>query len=262
MPTPETDGYPALSPPPLEPQEFEGFKAHAWVRELGKRIRDDSALAKHALNRMLQDLHAINQEYVQQHGRTALVSVEGRVKQPDSLLLKLQQECRKTSARAAVTQEVVSKLYGRIHDLCGVRFSCPYFDEVRTTIDTLIRPGLQRRGYGANLRQPFKDRDYLDDGDEWGYRSYHFFVEVPTPVDIYGKIKLCLCEVQARTELQHVWAVKSHDLLYKPGAGARPLDPNVAEDMRQVSNSLRAADQFLQSIRDRISRQGATDAVR
>lgn len=127
--------------------------------------------------------------------------------------------------------------------------------------DEPIRPGLQRLGYGSDLRPRLKDRDDLDEGDEWGYRSYHFYVQVPTPVDIYGKIKLRLCEVQARTELQHVWAVKSHDLLYKPGSGSRPLDRHVTEDMRQVSNSLRAADQFLQSVRDRVSRKEGSDAA-
>jgi ppGpp synthetase/RelA/SpoT-type nucleotidyltranferase len=255
------DGYRAPVSPPLEPEEFEAFKAHPWVRELGKRISDDSALAQQALARIIQDLGAINRTYVEQHGRTALVSVEGRVKQSDSLLLKLQRECRRASGRTAVTQEMINKLYGRIHDLCGVRFACPYLDEVRHIVEELIRPGLQRLGYASDLRPRLKDKDDLDEGDEWGYRSYHFFVQVPTPVDIYGKIKLRLCEVQARTELQHVWAVKSHDLLFKPGTGVRPLDRHVTEDMRQVSNSLRAADQFLQSVRDRVSRQGGSDAV-
>jgi hypothetical protein len=54
-----------------------------------------------------------------------------------------------------------------------------------------------------------------------------------------------------RSELQHVWAVKSHDLLYKPSRGWQLSDKHVTEDMRQLSNSLRAADQFLVSIRDR-----------
>jgi hypothetical protein len=33
------------------------------------------------------------------------------------------------------------------------------------------------------------DKNYLDKGDSKGYRSYHFFLKVPTPVDIYGTTK-------------------------------------------------------------------------
>ena len=61
-----------------------------------------------------------------------------------------------------------------------------------------------------------------------------------------------VCELQARTELQHVWAVKSHDLLYKPGFGWQHSDNHVVKDMREVSHSLKAADQWLMSIRDRV----------
>jgi ppGpp synthetase/RelA/SpoT-type nucleotidyltranferase len=75
---------------------------------------------------------------------------------------------------------------------------------------------------------------------------------VPTLIDIYGNVELRLCEVQARTELQHVWAVKSHDLIYKPESGWNLDDDSVVENMRQVSNSLRAADHYLVDIRKRI----------
>src|SRR5207253_3831744 len=71
------------------------------------------------------------------------------------------------------------------------------------------------------------DLDYLEWGSDVGYRSYHFFVKVPTPVNIYGDLEMRVCEVQARTELQHVWAVKSHDLLYKPELGLDLSDENV-----------------------------------
>lgn len=247
------------NPPPVDMEEFEAFMAHPWIRELGKRIKDDSTLAQYALNRIIRDLGDINEEYVKQHRHTVLVSVEGRVKQVDNLLRKLQRDCKRASKRGGLTQEVILKLYGRIHDVCGVRFACPYFDEVQPTVEGLIRGELRKLGYGSDLRHRYKDKDFLDQGDAWGYRSYHFYVEIPTQVDIYGKVELCLCEVQARTELQHVWAVKSHELLYQPGAGMRPLDAHVTEDMRQLSNNLRVADQFLQSIRDRISRDGGTD---
>ncbi|MEW6214747.1 MAG: hypothetical protein AB1478_06010, partial [Nitrospirota bacterium] len=100
-----------------------------------------------------------------------------------------------------------------------------------------------------------KDKNMLDYGDELGYRSYHFFVKIPTIIDIFGGIEHFICEVQGRSELQHIWAVRSHDLLYKHGEGWNIPDEQAIEDMRQLSNTLRAADQFFVSIRDRIRRK-------
>jgi len=176
------------------------------------------------------------------------------VKSEDSFFRKLHKMCYANAQTHGLTQNTLIELYSDIKDLCGVRFSCPYFDEVKEAVVKLVRPGLHALGYGTDLQSDsrYQDRDYLDTGDELGYRSYHFFVMVPTVIDIFGNVKLCLCEMQARTELQNVWAVKSHDLLYKPEAGWNFSDGHVVADMRQVSNSLRAADQFLVSIRDRI----------
>ncbi|PYQ67348.1 MAG: hypothetical protein DMF53_01845 [Acidobacteria bacterium] len=212
-------------------ESFEEFRTHPWVQNLVPIYKRDAILAKYAVARLISDLGSISTEYADKNGYAVFISIEGRVK----------------------------RIYRGIKDLSGVRFSCPYLDEVRTTIEQWVRPGLHRLGYGTSLQAaPLRDKDFLDAGNEHGYRSYHFYLRVPTDVDIYGNSKLCLCEVQARSELQHIWAVKSHDLLYKPGTGWQYSDTHVQEDMRQVSNSLRAADQHLVSIRDRIRRVGDT----
>ena len=152
---------------------------------------------------------------------------------------------REDSEAKGFTRENLKKLYAEVRDLAGIRFSCPYFDEVRESISTYVRPRLSELGHATNLVAALPDKDYLEHGDDHGYRSYHFFVNVSTPTDIFGGRELCLCEVQARTELQHVWAVKSHDLLYKPDSGWYYSDAHVIEDMKQLSNSLRAADNDL-----------------
>ena len=186
-----------------------------------------------------------------EHGRVLFSNLEGRVKREDSFFRKLQQKARRTGARRGLTQETLKKLYPQVRDLCGVRFSCPYFDDIHPAVKELVRPRLAGLGYATELKsRDLQDQDFLEDGNEHGYRSFHFYVKVPTPTDIYGNSKLCLCEVQARSELQHVWAVKSHDLLYKQGRWRFP--PHVVEGMKQLSHRLRAADQSLVSIRDRL----------
>lgn len=75
---------------------------------------------------------------------------------------------------------------------------------------------------------------------------------MPTQVDIYGTAKAVICEVQGRSELQHVWAVKSHDLLYKSEDGWLKPNAETLKDMQELSNSLRSVDHFLCRIRKRI----------
>jgi len=196
-----------------------------------------------------EDLGNLNEIYSAQQGRSFFTSIDGRVKSQLSFFRKLFKLCNERSASTGVTPEILQTIYEDIKDLCGLRFACPYYDEIGPATER-VRAFLRELGYATALAE-LPDKDYLDEGDALGYRSYHFFLRIPTTTSIYGDVDLCLCEVQARSELQHIWAVKSHDLLYKIGDGWRTADQHVAADMRQLSNSLRAADQSLISIRDR-----------
>jgi ppGpp synthetase/RelA/SpoT-type nucleotidyltranferase len=222
------------------------------VQALEVRHARDALLAKHAAHRVTTDLNELNSGFVSGAGRVRFTTIQARVKTKDSFFRKLFQTAREAAATIGVTPSSLEQLYADIRDTCGVRFACPYYDEILPAIQE-VRSFLRVRGYATDLNasEPFRDKNYLDNGDDHGYRSYHFFIKIPTTTDIYGNVDLCLCEVQARSELQHIWAVKSHDLLYKPAEGWQLSDQHVTEDMRQVSNSLRAADQFLVSIRDR-----------
>lgn len=232
---------------------FDTFASQSHVVLLRQQYARQSILARFAVARLVADLERQNDSYRKKHGRVAFTSVDGRVKTEHSLFKKLYKLASSRPSSTALTETTLAKFYSQIKDLAGVRFSCPYYDELMPAINAIIRPQLANHGYASDLQaEPgYSDKDYLDQGDDTGYRSYHFFVRVPTRIDIYGNTELCLCEVQARTELQHIWAVKSHDLLYKPDNGWSFSDDHVKEDMRQLGNNLRAADQSLISIRDR-----------
>jgi ppGpp synthetase/RelA/SpoT-type nucleotidyltranferase len=236
----------------LDLKNFVKFQTHPLVLPLLKDYLRDATLAKAAVAVLVSDLESLNDEYRDQFGRIAFTTIEGRVKSEESFFRKLYLKSREDSKTVGITAETLQKLYKTIKDLAGVRFSCPYYDEVRQSITNFVRPRLSDLGHATDLGENYADKDYLDNGDDRGYRSYHFFVKASTPTDIFGNRELCLCEVQSRTELQHVWAVKSHDLLYKPDSGWFFSDAHVTEDMKQLSNSLRAADQALISIRDRV----------
>jgi ppGpp synthetase/RelA/SpoT-type nucleotidyltranferase len=212
------------------------------------------ALASEAVVRLVEDLEGLNEQHLAMHQRVAFTAVQGRVKQEDSFLKKLLRSCRDLGQAKGISQATLDAAFSGIKDLAGVRFSCPYFDEVVPAVNDLVRPKLATIGYGTDLQSEagYEDKDYLENGDAFGYRSYHFYVRIPTVVDIYGTVELCLCEIQARTELQHVWADKSHDLLYKPATGWDAPDDQVVALMKQVSHNLRTVDEVLVDIRRRV----------
>lgn len=237
--------------------DFEVFKNHALVTPFRGRYRREAALAQQAILQIVEDLEVVNQAYLDNHGRVALTSVYGRVKEEDSFFRKMLSACRERAKAQGVSQKTLEASFSDIKDLAGVRFSCPYFDEVIPTIDGLVRSDLLALGYGADLSNEvgFADKNYLEDGDTFGYRSYHFYVRIPTVVDIYETIEPCLCEVQARTELQHIWADKSHELMYKPSAGWDVPDEQLVGLMKQISNNLRLVDELLVDIRKRVRKE-------
>lgn len=238
---------------PIQLADEARFLCHPWVEKLVPRFQRDAILARHAMHRITDDIHNINELFVVDHGRAFFTTIDGRVKSQASFFRKLYAMCKERASETGVTPQTLESVYDAIKDLCGVRFACPYYDEIEPAIGH-VRCSLGELGYAIDVAG-LPDRNYLDAGDARGYRSYHFYLRVPTETSIYGDVELCLCEVQVRSELQHVWAVKSHDLLYKPEAGWQTGDRHVVEDMRQLSNSLRAADQSLQSIRDRVRRK-------
>ncbi len=103
-----------------------------------------------------------------------------------------------------------------INDLAGARVVCDYLSDV-----AFIHGYLQR--HPAFNILPRKTEDYIANPRD-GYRGVHLVVEVET---IFGRAK---CEIQLRTMLQHAWAEKSHDLLYKLGR----------TDLRRVPKQIRA----------------------
>lgn len=215
-------------------------------------------MAEYAIGRAIRDLEGLNERHIDENGRVVFTTVQGRVKEEASFLKKLHETSRDLSQTRGFSRTTLESAYEGIKDLAGVRFACPYFDEVVPAVDDVVRPRLAALGYATDLRgeAATQDKDFLQEGDPFGYRSYHFFIRVPTVVDIFGTVETCLCEVQARSELQHVWADKSHDLLYKRGAGWKDSEGRVIALMKAVSDDLRAVDEYLVDIRRRVREEG------
>jgi ppGpp synthetase/RelA/SpoT-type nucleotidyltranferase len=154
---------------------FKNFMRNPWTNEIVERYALDAVTADHAVQILIDDLKLLNAAYLDEKSRVLFTSLDGRVKGKRSFFKKLYENCRENCKRQGFDRKNLQSWYSGIHDIAGVRFSCPYFDEVENAIQNRIRPFLESRGYGTNLSNlAFKDKNYLDKGDKNGYRSYHF----------------------------------------------------------------------------------------
>lgn len=234
---------------------FDSFLGNEWIPTARALYDQRALLAARASEQIGSALEEMNSEYVQEHQRVLFTTIEYRVKSWERYISKVYSICQVLAARQSFSKEALLSACDAVKDLCGARFCVPYSDEVLPAINQAVRPRLRGLGFGTELADVgLQDKDMLDKGDEWGYRSYHFYVIVPAVVDIYGATASCLCEVQARTELQHVWAVKSHDLFYAPQSGFAP-SPALREDMSKIGDHLSLADYALTRIKNAVRDQ-------
>ena len=143
-----------------------------------------------------------------------------RVKDPKSIFRKITQK-----KRDGLHFNTARDVENHINDLAGARLVCDYLSDV-----TFIHGYLQRHPAFKVLRG--KTEDYIAHPRN-GYRGVHMVVEVQTS---FGRAR---CEIQLRTMLQHAWAEKSHDLLYKLGkTDLRRVPKQIRTLMEQQSNLL------------------------
>jgi len=122
--------------------------------------------------------------------------VSSRAKSAKSALVKIARK-RKEGLKLNTPRSVET----HITDLAAARVVCDYLTDI-----VLIHGYLERHPAIRILRHATED--YVAKPKN-GYRGVHLLVEVQTA---FGK---AVCEVQIRTMLQHAWAEKSHDMLYK-----------------------------------------------
>jgi putative GTP pyrophosphokinase len=130
------------------------------------------------------------------HAGVSLLNIESRVKDFDSLWIKLQRKGYPSPLHDA-------------KDLCGLRVICYY-----TTDVDRARKAIQNE---LDVLESFDKADLLQPA-EFGYLSYHL-IATPTQDMLdtvsYRGLDGLVAEIQVRTLLQHAWAELSHELSYK-----------------------------------------------
>ena len=148
-----------------------------------------------ALKVLETQIEIINDDFQYIKKYNPIEHIKTRIKSADSILAKLKRQGREFNIENVI--EYVS-------DIVGVRIICSFKQDIYDLIE-LLR--------SSNMIKVIKEKDYITNPKESGYRSYHLIVEVP--VELINEKTYIKAEIQIRTLAMDLWASLDHKITYK-----------------------------------------------
>ena len=177
-------------------------------------------------------LDVLNQEFaVKTHN--PIDSIKTRIKEPKSILEKLQRRGYELSVESVVNN---------IHDIAGIRVICSFIDDIYVVANCLMK---------QDDIHVLEVKDYIKNPKDNGYRSLHIILEVP--VFLSESKKIMKVEVQIRTIAMDFWASLEHEIHYKKTDYATE---DIIEDLKDCADGIYRTDVRMQNIRKRLSAIG------
>ena len=166
-----------------------------FSKEEFELLKKDLVLYKCALNNMKTRVDTLLEEFSNLQAYNPLEHIKKRVKSPERIAEKLHKRGFALTAENARTQ---------LTDIAGIRCICSYARDIGMLADV----------FG---RQPdikiLKQRDYVKNPKQSGYRSYHLVVEVP--IYLTDTTERLPVEIQIRTQAMDFWAALEHKVRYQ-----------------------------------------------
>lgn len=183
---------------------------------------------RHIYNSAMQvasaQLDILDQEFNANYDHQPIHYLECRLKSLDSIIEKLQRK----------GYDVTPDNFHRIQDIAGIRVVCNYVDDIYYLRSLLI---------GNTGFQLIRERDYIQNPKQNGYRSLHLIVNVPFMI-AEGRMELPV-EIQLRTIAMNLWASLEHELRYKSG---RVFAESESDKLLECAERLASVDQEMQAL--------------
>lgn len=176
-------------------------------------------------------LKVLNDEFSQTYNRNPFESIKSRLKSPESIYDKLRRK------GYPITVKNIEKY---LSDVAGVRVICSFPDDIYRLAELFAR---------QDDIVLLREKDYIKNPKENGYRSLHLILKVPIFLS-KGK-KYMKVEVQFRTIAMDFWASLEHKLKYKQNL--ENADEIVAQ-LKVCADSIEMLDYQMQEIRDKIDK--------
>ena len=148
-----------------------------------------------ALKSINTKIEILNNEFIQLYNYTPIEHVTSRLKTPDSIVKKLQNDG---------VDVTIENMVNHLNDIAGVRIICSFMSDIYPIADMIAKQ--------ADITV-LHVKDYIKFPKTNGYKSYHMVVSVPVYLSD-GKVDTKV-EIQIRTIAMDFWAALEHKIAYK-----------------------------------------------
>lgn len=163
--------------------------------------------------------------------RDPIEYIKIRIKSEESMKEKLKRKNLEVNLENALT---------KVYDAAGIRIVCAYIDDVYSIVKMLKQ---------YDDLSVIKEKDYIKNPKENGYRSYHIVVSVP--LKIAGKIYKVYLEIQIRTIAMDFWSSLEHEMKYKKNIKNPKM---IAEELKRCADGIATTDINMMAIRNMINK--------
>ena len=163
--------------------------------------------------------------------RNPIEMIKSRIKQPGSILEKLQRKGYDISENSVLAS---------LNDIAGVRVICSFIDDIYDVADMLA---------GQDDITVIEIKDYIKNPKPNGYRSYHMILEIP--VFFADHKRPMRVEVQFRTIAMDFWASLEHQMKYKKET---PYSDEIAKELKTCAEVIAKTDLKMQNINKALSK--------
>lgn len=148
-----------------------------------------------AIANIMARLETLNNDYRLKYKNYPIHYIQNRIKKKKSIEAKLHKKKKEISAEGA--REYLT-------DIAGIRIICFFVDDIYGVLSMIKR---------QSDILVLKEKDYIKNAKENGYRSYHLVIGVPV-YHIDG-MEYYPVEIQLRTLQMELWATMEHRICYK-----------------------------------------------
>lgn len=178
-----------------------------------------------AVDELVLKFRHLMQEYKNVGEYSPIEQVDGRVKKISSILEKAQK-------KGIDIEDIENKIV----DIAGVRIICQFVEDIEKVVE-LIR--------GREDMKIIREKDFINNVKESGYRSYHVIIEYT--VYTSKGAKTIEAEIQIRTLAMNFWATIEHSLQYKYKGN---IPDYVRGRLTKASNAIVVLDKEMSALRD------------
>ena len=193
---------------------------------------EDIVLLEGVITELTARLEIIRKYKIMHNDRDPIEYITSRIKTEESMKEKLKRKNLPITKEMALT---------KIYDAAGIRIICSYIDDVYAVVEMIKK---------YKDIKILKEKDYIKNPKENGYRSYHLVLQIP--LNIAGDKHFVNVEIQIRTIAMDFWSSLEHQMKYKKHIKNQNL---IVEELKRCADEIATTDINMQAIRNMINEE-------